>query len=427
MHMQRPHAGRRAALAASFAVLATATAALAAAASNHAPSTYAIKSLDAIGGSSAGAFSIDDAGWIAGVSSVGGNTAQHAALWWHGVAFDLGTLGGTNSAVDWPVNNVNGELVGNAETATADPLGENFCRYGTGLECNGFVWHDGAMQALAPLPGGNNSYAAGENDRYQAVGWAEDGTVDATCFAPQALQYEPVIWDLSTGHTTTLAPLPEDPDGAAVAANDRGDVVGISGPCADADGEGAAHAVLWQNGQTIDLGNFGGTILNTADAINENGEIAGFSTVTGNATFHAFVWTKQRGIRDLGTLPGDVLSEATGINAAGQIVGGSCDINNNCRAFLWQHGRMYDMNALAPHAAMYLTFAGDINDRGEIVGLAYDPRSGTTPAFAATPRGARGATLRAAERVMLPERVRRTLRERVLWRIGPGGRSERGQ
>ena len=96
------------------------------------------------------------------------------------------------------------------------------------------------------------------------------------------------------------------------------------------------------------------------------------------ANFHAFLWTREGGIRNLRTLPGDVLSQATGINDFGQIAGTSFDANFNSRVFLWQDGVRYDLNTLLqPNAPLYLLASGDINDRGEITGLACVVASGT--------------------------------------------------
>ena len=88
---------------------------------------------------------------------------------------------------------------------------------------------------------------------------------------------------------------------------------------------------------------------------------------------------------DLGTLGGDFSSAAFAINDSSQVVGLSCDVNSNCRAFLWQNGLMTDLNALTAGSPLYLISAADINSRGEIVGIGVDPNTGERLAFAAVP------------------------------------------
>ncbi len=63
---------------------------------------------------------INNIGWISGVSTTA-EGAVHAALWSPGRVIDLGTLGGANSAVEWPVKNNHGLVVGISESATVDP------------------------------------------------------------------------------------------------------------------------------------------------------------------------------------------------------------------------------------------------------------------------------------------------------------------
>ena len=381
---------------------------------------YVVKDLGTLGGSFSTGDSVNDLRWVAGASLLPGNTVEHATLWFRGFQFDLGTPGGLNSTIGWPVHNDHGLLPGIGEISASDPLGENFCHYGTGLECRGFAWEHGIMTTLSTL-GGNNGQAAGANNRDFIVGWAEDTTMDPTCTPPQVLQFEAVVWN-PFFQAQVLPPLPGDPDGAAVAINNRGQVVGISGPCAGDDNNAGRHAVLWQNGTPTDLGNLGGTVFNVADAINDRGEIAGFSALPGNMAYHAFFWTSSTGIKDLGTLPGDVYSQAFGINNRGQVVGGSCDANFYCRAFIWQHGVMRDLNALIrPLSPLYLTFASDINQQGDIAGSAYDQSTGIAPAFMATPKttGSNSNTMvTRANRPVLPERVRAALRLRSLYRGG---------
>ena len=124
--------------------------------------------------------------------------------------------------------------------------------------------------------------------------------------------------------------------GVAAAVNDSSQVVGGSGMCGSGPGIGgiAVHGLLWQNGSVTDLGNLGGAINNIAYAINESGQIIGASDFPCDSTGHAFRWEKSV-MTDLGTLPGDFLSVAFAINDRGQVVGQSCDVNFNCRAFVW--------------------------------------------------------------------------------------------
>jgi probable HAF family extracellular repeat protein len=299
--------------------------------------------------------------------------------------------------VAWPVKNDVGVIAGLSQTAAPDPLGENWscsaffpAATATGHICLGFVWERGVMRAL-PTLGGNNGFATGANDRGEVVGWAENTVHDTTCVQPQVLQFRAVTWGPGGNQVRELPPLAGDTSGAATAINDSGQVVGISGTCDQAVGRfTAAHAVLWEDGRTTDIGNLGGATWNTPMAINQRGDVVGFASQPGddpnNPNLHAFLWTRRDGIKDLGFLPGDNYSEAHGINERRQVVGVSCNAAGACRAFLWQDGVMTDLNALvAPGYTGQLTTAQDIDDRGEITGRAADPSTGQLPAFLATP------------------------------------------
>jgi probable HAF family extracellular repeat protein len=360
-------------------------------------SPYRVTNLPALGGTVSRGNSLNDRSWVAGYSNLAGNHSRHATLWRQGSAFDLGTLGGANSSVVWPVKNDRGVLAGISQTATPDPLGENWscaaffpAATAIGPICLGFVWEKGEMRAL-PTLGGNNGFATGANDRGQVVGWAENTVHDPTCVSPQVLQFRAVVWGPERDRIAELPPLPGDTSGAATALNDRGQIVGISGTCDQAVGRyTAAHAVLWENGRVRDLGNLGGNAWNTPMAINQRGDIVGFAGQPGddpdNPQLRAFLWTRRGGIQNLGTLPGDVYSEAHGINERDQVVGVSCDAAGACRAFLWENGVMKDLNALvAPGYTGTLTTAQDINDLGVITGRAFLPATGESPAFVATP------------------------------------------
>ena len=171
----------------------------------------------------------------------------------------------------------------------------------------------------------------------------------------------------------------------------------MSGPCAPFDPNLElylvdSHALLWQDGKVTDLGNLGGDGRfggNHACAINNQGHVVGHSDLTGDTTFHAYLWTRQTGMRDLGTLPGDFASLAIGISDRGEVVGGSLDANFNIRATLWQNGAMTDLNTLIPaNSGLYLLLAESINSSGEIVGFGVT-NTGEVHGFLATPRGRR--------------------------------------
>lgn len=372
---------------------------------NRQPTRYYVFNLGSpAGGTVAAAASINNVGWIAGDALQSGNGSEHAELWL-GIPIDLGTLGGANSAVAWPNKNNHGQIAGIAETADMNPLNEawscaqaNFPTI-TNHVCYGFLWEAGVMTALPPLAGGIDSYAAGINNRGQIAGWAENGVHDPTCNdappANQVLQFEAVVWGPELGEMTQLSPLGTDPDSAATAINDKGQVVGISGLCSNAvGGTSAQHAVFWENVNTqpIDLGNFdGGLAWNTPTAMNNEGQVAGFGNQQGSraTTFNpvGFYWDRQHGIKAVNPLAGDTNSWAWGINKHGQVVGQSFNQNTGAaRAFLYEKGQLTDLNMLIqPDSSLQLLLANDINDRGEIVGFALDTNTSDTVAFLAVP------------------------------------------
>ncbi len=126
--------------------------------------------------------------------------------------------------------------------------------------------------------------------------------------------------------------------------------------------------------------------MGKAGAINDRGEVAGFSSVPGDSSVHPFLWTAATGMQDLGPLGTDFLADPAGINNSTQVVGGSCDISGNCRAFFWENNVMSDLNDLIPaNSPWYLAYALGINDAGEIVGFAVEKSTGNTYAYLASP------------------------------------------
>lgn len=385
---------------------------------------YTVVPLATLGGTVAAGISITDRGSIAGFSTLSGDHVVHAALWEHRTPTDLGTLGGPNSAVEWP-NHDEGFVVGISQTSMTDPLGEHWSCSAfipfTGDTCVGFIWRGGAMQPL-PTLGGDNGFASGANEEGSIVGWAETSTHDPTCKPPQVLRFEALEWNPSGKIVDVFKPFGHDPDTAATAVNDAGQVVGISGICQNAVGQlSAKHAMLWQNGRAISIGTLGGRAWNTPTAISDRGTIAGFSDLPGddpkNPNYHAFFWSSASGIHDLGVLPGDTVSQAFGINDTDEVVGQSCTTPqcSSSSAFIWRDGVMTDLNSLAGCGSpLFLVFANDIDDRGEITGLGVDA-SGNAVAFRAFPddepqtAGARRIAPAPCERRALPESIQRSL------------------
>jgi probable HAF family extracellular repeat protein len=257
---------------------------------------------------------------------------SHTFAWQGGVAADLGSLAGPDfcSAPFW-INDRN-EIVGASENGLFDPfLGFNQSR--------AVLWEGGKIIDLGTLDGGNQSWAFGINNRGQVAGISTTAVPDPYCF------FGPTM-----------------------------------------------HAFMWQHGQMQDLGTLGGncsyigTIDNVLMPINERGQIVGASTtstvanpVTGYPPLAPFVWEEGKGMTDLGTL-GGAFGAAQAINNKGQIIGqssiaadpGACmDFPGgsdylNCHAFLWDKGRMIDLNTQTIGGVFW--FEMSINDAGEIVG-----------------------------------------------------------
>jgi len=355
-----------------------------------APPRYKVIDLGTLGGSASLAFGINNAADVGGAANVP-SEYQHPFLWIRGSMIDLGTLGGPNANAGAP--NDRDVVPVMSETAATDPLGENFCGFGTGHVCLGAVWGN---HSLTPLPtlGGNNAEAIAINNRGQVVGLAENGVHDSSCSAPQVLDYEAVVWGPNPGEMHSLPPLPGDTVGFALGINDRGQAVGSSGTCANTPLlplQVGPHAVLWDRGVPRDLGSLNpGNSINTAAAINNRSEVVGAADIAG--ALHTFLWTGAAGMRDLGTVGTDVASlpgGMGGINNRSQVVGSSCATTNYlsgpCRAYLWEDGTMLDLNGLVVGISpLYLVLAYGINDAGEMAGFGVT-NSSEVHAFLAVP------------------------------------------
>ena len=365
---------------------------------------YTVVDLGPVGPSSSPGqpYAVSDNGLVSGETVIAnpnnpGAWVAHAVLWKQGIIKDISSpgLGGPNSAA-FGVN-IWGQAVGQADTQTPDPNGEDFCGSTalglthSGNTCLPFLWQNGTMGALPRLKNsagteGSNGAAFKNNDFGMVVGTAENGEVDSTCpgasITPQKIEFKPVIWSKQFPWSEVLIQefptVDGDPDGVALAINDLGQVAGTSGPCGPFGFEPInlipLHAVLWQNGKATDLGSLGGDgrfLGIFATSLNDYGQVAGGSDTKNDASFHGFLW-QQGHITDLKPRAVDSYSVALAIGNNGLVLGASIDANFIPTAVLWRNGGTpTDINTLVPaDSTLNLQTVCSINNKGEITGFA---------------------------------------------------------
>lgn len=324
------------------------------------------------GGEFTGANAINARGWIVGFSDtnmtdpVSGGPAIHAVLWKDTLPVDLGTLGtGLNSAA-WYIKD-SGQVVGNATVdATADPFGSNSLGP-FGSPTHVFTWKNGRMHDVGTLGGPDSFAAPGCNDQREDL-VAGSSFIDSSPNPDTGLPtLDPFL--SSNGKMTDLGSL-GGTFGYAQCANSRGEVIGQSSlegaECFPAEaGNPGCHAFLWNGATMTDLGTLGGSTSSVL-WLNDDGEAVGGASTAGDEAFHGTLW-RSGTVEDLGTLPGDCGSLAWAINSKRQIVG----VSHNCdtdvfEVVLWEDGSITDLGVATPEPL-------DINDRGEIEGVALPP------------------------------------------------------
>jgi probable HAF family extracellular repeat protein len=309
---------------------------------------------------------------------------------------DLGALAGDASVWPWYINR-NGEVTGTSGrrlfiwTETAGivyvpsaassgfvfpgGINENGRVTGTDyrqtpFDADAFSWTRGASDLVKFGLGGWYSSAAAVNNSGQVAGQS---------FIPDNSAGHAFLWTPG-GRTQNLGTLPGGLNSDADAMNNHGQVIGWSEIAVPAAPFGVTiHAFFWTSGPDMmhDLGTLSGPGgWSQATAVNDSGQVVGYSSIPGDNTngcfsspsdrtrYRAFVWTIAGGMHDLGTLGGKC-SWATAVNNSGQVVGWSTNAAGHTRAFLWTEGG--GMVELAPVAGSYAR-AQAINANGQILG-----------------------------------------------------------
>ena len=287
----------------------------------------------------------------------------HAFRSQNGTKQDLGVLpGGASSDAVWITDN--GLIAGDSQNGETDPLIPGF------PQIRAVLWKHGEMIDLGRLDGGYESIASSVNSRGQVVGLALNGIPDPDSMVGLGYQARAYLWQ--NGSMQDLGTL-GGPDAWAFVVNERGQVAGNSYTSTDPSERCAQFqigflttgAFLWEKGTMKDLGNFGGTCTFAFD-LNNRGQVVGGSALAGDQGQHPFLWDGKE-LTDLHTFGGDN-GTAIAINEAGDAVGWATYPDGTLRAALWRHGQeIKDLGALPDYP---LTFAGDINASGQVVGSA---------------------------------------------------------
>ncbi len=203
------------------------------------------------------------------------------------------------------------------------------------------------------------------NNRGQVVGWANDtGPYDFVADVA-------FLWSKQFG-TQLLEGLPHATSTTALAINDSGQIVGLSG-----DAFPNSRAVMWEHGSVYDLGVLPGDTGGWPWNLNNRGQVVGTSVLAtpDGLIFHAALWEQGR-VFQLPPLQEGTFHMAISINNRGQIVGTSGPDGNNRPAVIWERGTVRSLGSLGGE----MGFGNCINNKGQAVGFT-TTADGTLRAF----------------------------------------------
>ena len=219
--------------------------------------------LPTLGGLRSEAIAINDSGQVVGVSTDAFSPRDRAFLWTAtGGIQDLGALSGDNASQALAIN-ASGQVVGGSYNTTSSG------------NTHAFRWT--AAGGMQDLGAGNGSFAYAINASGAVVGYMANVGGD----------FDPFLWTAPS----TVQTLPDYGGGGfAFGINSSGLIVG---QVETGVGVGSYVAAVWQGGSLIDLNTLlpanSGWVLESAQAVNDAGQIAGYGTYNGE--YRAFLLT----------------------------------------------------------------------------------------------------------------------------------------
>lgn len=319
---------------------------------------------------------INNLGQVAGTSTVGTNTpgsSPYQAFLWtpESDMTSLGYLPGCGSETHGRLINNLGQVIGSTYDCSVDAV--------TGLTPYSFIWDP--VTGIAPL------FVSGAVEDFSAGGILAGsiGVPNPNCTpaGPDEPFCTPTLrnahaWDLQ-GRSFDIGVLPGDGYSWAVAVNDNGQVVGFSYPVDEyGDQNGVVRGFLWSEATGIvDLSALLGATHSRAVDINNSGEIlVGYTDLAGQS--HYAIWSPTAGTTQLGTQIGGLTVCFDSFSDSRIAVG-------NCGSYhtIWSptEGLRILQNLLDPTTSAGWTLGNSkpkVNSSGEIVVWAGDPAGNTS-------------------------------------------------
>lgn len=240
------------------------------------------------------------------------------------------------------------------------------------------IWNRGKdLRLLEPAPGDDHSVAVDINNRGDVIGTSGPYPSESTAGVRS------VIWDRHS-RVTVIPDFPDSTGGTPYAVNEAGQVIGAS------DTPSGVRGYIWDRKRGLRV--IEGLMDDSSSSpsgINDYGDVVGTSSFYNGQ--HAIFWSEASGVVDLGDLPGGPeLSHAYAINNHRQIVGNATGPGSG-EAVIWDsHGRIHKLNELLirnepDDEYLHLLYGRTITDAGWITGLGFDTRDHQYRVFLLTP------------------------------------------